>query len=1399
MLMPQRFKNMKVYKHIFTLCFLFFFADTAFGQNAFDFKYLTKTSPSNQILMRWMPEDSAKWNIATQGGSFRLIRRKYSTSDTTGTPLETITTSNLKLISTDSSTTAWQANWNDLFYKLLFNAYYPFSTNPNPSKDNLISGALSERHFMASLAADLRYGAAKLAGLGYTDTNVSTGVFYTYRVELLNSSSVVQARYTSPPIQVQNTVLPQPKGLKTVKNKDSKGRVILKWGVTTNEEDDSERKIYAGYYIDRAEKLTSDANWGAFKRLTVDSANNSLPFINFTELNANYYSDSILNTTKMYRYKVTGISYFGDEVASATKDTTIYRELKEIPGFTDIERIGANYKFTWQFPIATTQTTEHLNNINGYVIQASKTDTLFAANSVVSGTTAITKTLTTLNIPASTIFNKLSDTTSSVYFRIGALGIGGDTTFSLAYIVTRIDRTPPAAPTGLAINTLKTDGDYRITLSWNANTDPDLLGYQVYRQVGTETEKIFLGRGIRKVLNVVDTLSLNMEFPQFKYAVMAYDSNYNESLPTYITHQKPDTRRPMPPIIKKHGYNSNGKLKLYFDQSPEKQIAGKVIRHEIVRKELNNSDCNFQRVKYFTATDNTIEWEDPTALAGKSYVYSVIAYDGTNNRSCFNTPNLAPAMPADTALNNSVECNCMQLYVVSLPDTLKRPMPTPFTAVALHSIKSVQINWGYTPNAAKEFEIYRAEVKTPEEKPSLLTVVSAGDTTAYSFVDEKVEFTKAYKYQIRSVTENGNVSNWKEVQSEVLKDLKLELDKYDLVFSNKGQSVSIAVTSNTSWQISTTDSTWLNRSIISGVNNGTFTLSVSANAGEERKGTIRISVDGIVREIDVRQAGVSNGTGLLAQYYNRISGIVGQDSLAIKTISPDLIRVEPTVNVNYGGNPVPGMLLDFMIIWEGYLEVPDNGIYTFYANMDDGMRAFINNEKIFDSEINNFDIEVQGIKTLELKAGFKYPIRIFAWDMGGVGAFRLKWSSNAGISKQIIPQQYLYPKFTPTANESDLLHNKCFVIRGVANDKVLQMMENYTTQFRGYTGNKDQVWKLEKVGDYYKVISMSDFQGKILEAFIPFGEHPAKIVSTGFFSDKISQKWTITPSENERFNFRQYNQNYGIDWTDEGGFTKAITFTGSYREFKFQPIGCPTNSNTLIVDKSSLVFGSAGGTELVNVTSSKFWSATVNENWINTSPYNAYGDKQISVTVPAYTATEISNRVTKFGIVSIKGEAASVTVSVRQTPPPNGTGLTARYFNTTSFSGMNQTTPAVTKIDPKIDFEWALSPMAGVNNDFSVRWEGYIEPPVSGNYTFYGAGDDGVRLWINSEQLIDDNTSHPETEFTATKTVYLQAGQKYSIKFEIWDGGYTGAARLRWSNDKGLSKQIVNTIYLYPQ
>jgi hypothetical protein len=161
--------------------------------------------------------------------------------------------------------------------------------------------------------------------------------------------------------------------------------------------------------------------------------------------------------------------------------------------------------------------------------------------------------------------------------------------------------------------------------------------------------------------------------------------------------------------------------------------------------------------------------------------------------------------------------------------------------------------------------------------------------------------------------------------------------------------------------------------------------------------------------------------------------------------------------------------------------------------------------------------------------------------------------------------------------------------------------------------------------------------------------------------------------------------------------------------------------------------------------------------------------------------------------------SADATFRTAVTPPSggSGTGLTAQYYNDPS-TGARLTTLALTRTDATVNFTWgAASPAPGVQSgNFSVRWSGQVQAPVTGSYTFSTVSDDGVRLWVNGQLRIDNWTNHAATTNTAAP-ITLTAGVKYDVKMEFYDATYDAVAKLLWSYP-GQAQQIVPQAQLYP-
>ncbi|UGU14916.1 PA14 domain-containing protein [Sinomicrobium kalidii] len=143
-------------------------------------------------------------------------------------------------------------------------------------------------------------------------------------------------------------------------------------------------------------------------------------------------------------------------------------------------------------------------------------------------------------------------------------------------------------------------------------------------------------------------------------------------------------------------------------------------------------------------------------------------------------------------------------------------------------------------------------------------------------------------------------------------------------------------------------------------------------------------------------------------------------------------------------------------------------------------------------------------------------------------------------------------------------------------------------------------------------------------------------------------------------------------------------------------------------------------------------------------------------------------------------------------PVGTGTGLRGEYYD-----GYHRDELKYTKTDGTVDFDWATgSPdeaRLGTNR-FSVKWSGKVQPLYNEEYTFYVYSDDGVKLTVNGQVLIDDYET--QGAYTRSGTVTLNAGEKYNISLEYAEGNGDAFCHLEWESSSQM-REIVPRGQLY--
>ena len=153
-----------------------------------------------------------------------------------------------------------------------------------------------------------------------------------------------------------------------------------------------------------------------------------------------------------------------------------------------------------------------------------------------------------------------------------------------------------------------------------------------------------------------------------------------------------------------------------------------------------------------------------------------------------------------------------------------------------------------------------------------------------------------------------------------------------------------------------------------------------------------------------------------------------------------------------------------------------------------------------------------------------------------------------------------------------------------------------------------------------------------------------------------------------------------------------------------------------------------------------------------------------------------------------------VTTFLNNSALGNGTGLLGAYYSNQAKTFNNPAT--LTRTDPTVNFNWGTgSPAAGISVDtFTVRWTGAVQPPTSDAYTFYATTDDGVRLWINNQLIVDNWVDQSPTEKSGS--IAMVAQQRYNIRMDYYENGGGAQASLSWGSP-AISKAIIPQTQLY--
>jgi uncharacterized protein len=641
----------------------------------------------NKIMLRWAPTTPGAWEYANRYG--------YSLQRVTLLRGNTRVRVNNKVMLTQNLIARPLAAWEtevkkNKYAAVAAQALYGKTFQVTQQQSNLTQlvnqvKERDQRFSFALFAADYSPAVAELSGLAFTDTQVNLDENYLYKiwVNMPDKKNAVDTGYVYVGLRDERA-LPVPQNPE-IQFMDK--TAIISWNYAYH------AQTYIAYVVERA--VAGDGRFTSITKDPIVPAENTPAPSGIIHV-----VDTLADNKIVFTYRIRGITAFG-ETGPVTPPLSGHGK-KALSAAPAIKKVtvedNVRVALQWGYPATV------LSELTGFQVERA-----FSANGPFMPISSVLK-------PEVTTYTDLKPGGSN-YYRIIALGMD-DKSYSFPHLAQLLDSISPAPPVKLMAS-IDTTG--LVTLKWNAGTEPDLLGYRVYRsnfkaheywQITTEPvyEPVFY-----------DTINLKTLTQKIYYKVVAIDRHFNPSdLSAAVVVKKPDLLPPAAPAFTNIAYHGGKGIELQFMASTSADLK----QHLVYKR--TSADNSWRLGKIIPASDRTGTFTDNDVSNKQAYEYRLIAVDSAGLESTPSTP-----------------------IRISVNDRSNKPTPDNVLVKPNKDKMQIVLSWSYDLADVQQFRIYRKA----EDGHLRLFASVPGNTLQFS--DRQLTLNTQYEYTIQAVFADG--------------------------------------------------------------------------------------------------------------------------------------------------------------------------------------------------------------------------------------------------------------------------------------------------------------------------------------------------------------------------------------------------------------------------------------------------------------------------------------------------------------------------------------------------------------------------------------------------------------------------------------------------------------------